>query len=43
MNFSPQRSIMMVMTQVEAHLKSGAPLEAVQRLLSEFVRAVTQE
>jgi hypothetical protein len=41
MNFSPQRSIMTMMTQIEAHLKNGSPLEAVQKLLGDFVRAVT--
>jgi hypothetical protein len=42
-NFGPKRSIMTLLTQVEAHLKSGGPLDAVLKLLEDFVRAVTDE
>jgi hypothetical protein len=34
---------MTLLTQVEAHLKAGGPLDAVTRLLEDFVKAVTDE
>jgi predicted nucleic acid-binding Zn-ribbon protein len=43
MNFSPKRSIMTLLTQVEAKLKAGGPLDAITRMLDEFVTEVTEE
>lgn len=43
MNFSKKRSIMAVMTQVEAHLKNGGPLDAITTILAEFEEAIVQE
>ena len=36
MNFSAKRSIMAVMSQVEAHLANNGPLDAITRLLDEY-------
>lgn len=43
LNFSSKRSIMTLLTQVEAKLKSGGPLDAITRLLEDFVTEVTEE
>ena len=43
LNFSSKRSIMTLLTQVEAKMKSGGPLDAVTRLLNDFVTEVTSE
>lgn len=43
LNFSSKRSIMTLLTQVEAKLKSGGPLDAINRMLNEFVTEVTAE
>lgn len=42
-NYSPQRSIMTLLTQVESQLKSGGPMDAIQKLLQDFVTTVTEE
>lgn len=42
-NYSPQRSIMTLLTQVESQLKSGGPLDAIQTLLKDFATTVTEE
>lgn len=43
MNYSSKRSIMTVLTQVESKLKTGGPLDAITKMLDEFVTAVTEE
>jgi hypothetical protein len=42
-SFSPQRSILTLLSQVEAQMKSGGPLEAVLKLLDTFRTTVTEE
>ena len=41
MHFSQKRSIMAVLTQVESQLKSGGPMDAITKLLDDFVTEVT--
>jgi PBP1b-binding outer membrane lipoprotein LpoB len=43
LNFSAKRSIMTLLTQVEAKLKMGGPLDAITKLLEDFVTEVTEE
>jgi hypothetical protein len=43
LDYSPQRSIMTVLTQVEAKLKAGGPLDAITKMLDDFVATVTEE
>jgi len=43
LNYSSQRSILTVLTQVEAKLKSGGPLDAITKMLDDFVAAITEE
>ncbi len=41
LNFSAKRSIMTLLTQVEAKLKMGGPLDAITKLLEDFVTEVS--
>jgi hypothetical protein len=43
LNFSPKRSILTLLTQVEAQLKAGGPLDAITKMLDDFVTEVTEE
>jgi len=43
LNFSSKRSIMTLLTQVESKLKAGGPLDAINRMLDDFVTEVTTE
>jgi hypothetical protein len=40
-HFSKKRSIMTVMTQVEATMKAKGPLDAVTRILDEYEAEIT--
>jgi len=42
-SFSQKRSIMNVMTQVEATIKAGGPLDAITRILAEFEQELRNE
>lgn len=42
-NYSPKRSIMTLLTQVEAQLKNHGPLDAITRMLNDFVTEITEE
>lgn len=42
-NYSPKRSIMTLLTQVENKLKTGGPLDAIQKMLSDFQTEVNEE
>jgi len=43
MNFGPKRSIMTLLTQIESKMKAGGPLDAITKMLDEFVATVTEE
>jgi hypothetical protein len=36
LNFSPKRSIFNLLTQIEAKLKVGGPLDSITKMLDEF-------
>jgi len=42
-NFTQKRSIMTLMTQVEAQLKSGGPLDAITTTLANFKNEIVEE
>jgi hypothetical protein len=43
LNFGPSRSILTLLTQVEAKLKTNGPLDAITKMLDEFKKTVTDE
>lgn len=43
MNFSSKRSFVALLTQIEAKLKMGGPLDAITKMLDEFKQTITEE
>jgi hypothetical protein len=43
LNFGASRSILTLLTQVEAKLKTNGPLDAITRMLDDFKKQVTDE
>lgn len=43
MNFGPKRSIFNLLTQIEAKLKLGGPLDAITKMLDDFKKEITNE
>jgi len=43
LNFGSSRSILTLLTQVEAKLKTNGPLDAITRMLDDFKKTVTDE
>lgn len=42
-NFSEKRSIMTLLTQVEAKLKAGGPMDAITTILADFKTEIVEE
>lgn len=43
LNFSPKRSIMTLLTQIEAKIKAGGPMDAITKMLDDFKTEITNE
>jgi hypothetical protein len=43
MNFGPKRSIFNLLTQIEAKLKLGGPLDLITKMLDDFKTEITNE